>query len=437
MKIVQLLVDFRPASAEDPPVYGRHQVSPILEAFRDTPAVLIAGGRQTGKTTLVRALGASPVGARYLTLDDVTVREAVRRDPEAFLADLDGPAILDEVQQAPELFPALRREIDRDRRPGRFLLTGSAHVLAAPEIARALVGRLEMITLWPLSQGEIEGVREGFVDAVFRSSLPRVQAGEGRAAIWKRVLRGGFPEAVGRRGTRAAAWFDSYVDLLLMRDVRDLARIEGATLLPRLVELLAARAGTIPNVAELSRSAGVPQSTLKRYLALLEAVFLVARIPAWSANATKRLARSPKLIFTDSGLLAHVGRIAPDADGGAAGPLLECFVAAELLKQIGWCGNRVRLHHFRTSAGHEVDFVLEDERGRLVGIEVKSRTSVTRADLRGMDALAEAAGETFHRGIVLYMGSEAVAFGSRLHALPVDALWGMGARTVRSPIPSS
>jgi len=420
-------------------MYGRHQAATIREALRDTPAVLIAGGRQTGKTTLVRALGAGPVGTRYVTLDDVTVREAVSRDPEAFLASLDGPAILDEVQQAPQLFPALRREIDRDRRPGRFLLTGSAHVLAAPEIARALVGRLEMITLWPLSQGEIEGVREGFVDAVFRSALPRMQTGEGRAALWKRVLRGGFPEAIGRRDARAAAWFDSYVDLLLMRDIRDLARIEGATLLPRLVELLAARAGSIPNLAELSRSSGVPQTTLKRYLALLEAVFLIARIPAWAANPTKRLVRSPKLIFTDSGLLAHLARIGADTvkqKPGAAGPLLECFVAAELLKQIGWSGDRVRLHHFRTSAGHEVDLVLEDERGRLVGIEVKSRTSVTRADLRGMDALADAAGEAFHRGIVLYTGSEAVAFGPRLHALPMDALWRMGAKAVRNPVPS-
>ena len=355
-------------------------------------------------------------GARYLTFDDPTVRSAARTDPGAFLADLDGLAVLDEIQQVPQFFPLLRRDIDRDRRAGRFLLTGSAQVLVTPRLGEALVGRMEVLRLWPLSQGEIEGVREGFADAVFEARLPTEREGRRatRHGLLDRALGGGFPEALGRRGDRRAAWFRSYLDLLLQRDVRDLAEIDRLTELPRLLELLAARAGALLNFAELSRSADIPQTSLKRYFALLEGIFLILRVPAWARNPSKRLVKSPKLYLSDSGLLGHLRGLSRQAlrdRPRMAGPLLENLVALELTKQIGWSKAARRLLHFRTSAGREVDFVIEDERGRVVGIEVKASSAVTGDDFRGLDTLEEVAGSAFHRGLVLYTGAERVAFG--------------------------
>lgn len=420
-------------------MHPRHLADALVTALKDTPAVLLVGGRQTGKTTLAQAVAAGPHPSRYFTLDDATLRGAAQADPAAFLADLEGPLVLDEVQQAPSLFPALRREIDRDRRPGRFLLTGSAKLLTTPLLADALVGRMERLRLWPLSQGELSGVREGFIDAVYESRLPPASyAGLDRDEIWKRALTGGFPEAVQRTAARRSGWLRSYIDLLLQRDVRDLAAIDQLDAVPRLLELVAARVGSLLNYSELSRSAGLPQTTLKRYFALLEGVFLVFRLQAWAKGTAKRLTRSPKLHLADAALLAHLAGLTPaglHARPDLGGALVENFVAVELAKQLGWCRSSCRLYHFRTSIGREVDFVLEDDRGRVVGLEVKSAASVDARDFRGLDALSEAAGSRFHRGIVLYAGCERVAFGERYHALPIEALWKLCASPVRDPLP--
>ena len=421
-------------------MFPRNLAPRLLEALKDTPAVFLAGGRQSGKTTLARALSEAGFPARYLSLDDPTARAAAERDPAAFLADLAGPTVLDEVQQAPSIFPLLRKEIDSDRRPGRLLLTGSAQILMLPRLAEVLVGRMEVLRLWPLSQGEVEGVREGFIDAVFAPSLPPTPIGAGdRGDALARAVRGGYPEVLERKAARRSAWFRSFVNLLLQRDVRELANIERLSALPRLLELLAARASTLLNLAEVSRSAGIPQTSLKRYLALLEGIFLVTRLPAWAANPSKRLVRSPKLCFVDTGLLAQLAGLGPDtlrARPDSAGPLLENFVVAELTKQVGWSHRACKLHHFRTTAGREVDVVLEDDRRRLVGVEVKSSTSVSQADFSGLEALRDAAPREFHRGVVLYTGMERVAFGPDLHALPIEALWRMGAERVRRPVPA-
>jgi len=411
-------------------VIPRHLSAPLREALADTPVVFLTGARQSGKTTLVRSM-AGP-STRYLSLDDPATLASAQADPGAFLEDLDGPAILDEVQQAPALVPALRAVVDRDRKPGRFLLTGSAHALATPALAQALVGRMEVLTLWPLSQGETERRREGFLDALFRRRLPPWRGpAEDRAAIVRRALRGGFPEPLGRSERRRRVWFRSYVATILQREVRDLARIEGLAELPRLLELLAARATGLLNFAGLSRNAGIPQTTLKRYLALLEQTFLVLRLPAWTRSRSKRLVKSPKLLVADTGLLAHLAGASAErllAHPDAAGPLLENFVAMELQKQAGWSRTTCRLYHFRTSAGREVDLVAEDESGRLVGIEVKARASLSERNLQGLRALADIAGARFHRGVVLYTGRERLAFGPRLHALPIPALWSLGAK---------
>jgi hypothetical protein len=395
----------------------------IEEALADTPAVMLVGARQTGKTTLARSIGALRPGTAYVTLDDATALEAALSDPAGFVSGLGGAAVLDEVQKAPALLPAIKAAIDRERRPGRFLLTGSADVLALPRVSESLAGRMEVATLWPLSQGELAERREGFVDAVFRGDRPTSRGDD----VVPRLLRGGYPEAAVRtRPDRRRAFFESYVTTLVSRDVRDLAAIEAPGALRRLLRLVSARTGGVLNHSELARTLGIPVSTLKRYLALLETLFLVHELPAWASNRGKRLVRAPKLHVVDTGLGAALAGIDVDLirrDRTLLGPLLESFAAAELRKQTGWSEPRGVLHHFRTHAGQEVDLVLEDARGRVVGIEVKAAATVTGADLNGLRALAEIAGKAFVQGIVLHLGPASIPFGPNLVACPLSALW--------------
>ena len=388
--------------------------------------------RQTGKTTLARWWASSSRDrARYLTMDDAATAAAAHADPAGFVESLDGPVVLDEIQRAPGLFPAVKLSVDRRRDPGRFLLTGSANVLLLPRLAESLAGRMEVLTLWPFSQGEIDGVREGFIDAVFSQRLSRFEPTETRVDSVARALRGGYPEVVARKTSRRAPWFESYLTTILQRDIRDLANVEGLTALPRLLELLAARAATLVRFSEVSRTAGIPQTTLKRYMALFDATYLTRELRAWSTNVMKRLVRTPKRMFVDTGLLSHLAgwterRIATAPD--LAGALLENFVAMELMKQSGWSRARVRLHHFRTASGREVDLVLENEAGVVVGVEVKASSGVQSKDFRGLEALRETAGRQFHRGVLLYTGQETLPFGPRLHAVPMSALWQLGAQ---------
>lgn len=409
-------------------MHTRHLSDRLLEALSDTPVILLHGARQTGKSTLVREVATSRHPARYVTLDDASNLAAAVADPQAFVDQLGGPAVIDEVQRAPGLFLAIKKAVDEDRTPGRFLLTGSANVLLLPQLAEALVGRMEVLTLWPLSQGELAGRREGLIDALFAGEAPEpASATESAAELWARVRRGGYPEALERRSAeRRDAWFGAYVTTLLQRDIRDLARIEGLADLPRLLALVAANAGNLVSFAELSRDAGIAQTTLKRYLALLETSFLVQRLPPWSANLGKRLIKTPKLYLGDPGLAAHLlgwgESDRPELDA-TAGRLLENFVFMELSKAITWSRVQPRLFHFRTASGSEVDFVLEDRAGRCVGFEVKTGASVGERDFRGLRGLRDALGDRFRAGVVLHGGAETVPFGRDLFAAPVSTLW--------------
>lgn len=408
-------------------MYQRNIESELQSAIADTPVVLLNGARQTGKSTLAQEYARSH-SIPYITLDDATQLAAASSDAQGFLAGLGDRAVIDEVQKAPGLFPAIKMSVDRDRRPGRYLLTGSANVLLLPQISESLAGRMELITLLPLSQGELHGRRERFLDGVFAASLPALQLGEDMD-LKGAVLAGAYPEVLQRpAGKRRDAWFAAYITALLQRDVRDLANIEGLTDMPRLLSLLAARVGSLLNMSELSRSSGIPNSTLKRYLSLLQATFLFQPLPAWASNRGKRLIKSPKIHLIDSGLAAHmsgVTRQSLDRDQVFFGHLLENFVVNELRKQTGWSDSRVELHHYRTTAGREVDILLEDAAGRLVGMEVKASATVVRKDFSGIDALSENTGKRFVRGIVLYTGDAPVSFTENYLALPVSAIWRM------------
>ncbi|MCC7387163.1 MAG: ATP-binding protein [Phycisphaerales bacterium] len=406
-------------------MYQRMLERPIRDALGDTPVVLIHGPRQSGKTTLAEVV-AGERGRQRLSLDRTAVLAAARSDPDGFVDGLEGPVLLDEVQRAPELFAAIKHAVDRDRTPGRFLLTGSANALVLPRLSESLAGRMEVLTLWPLAQAEIQGSTTNFVDRLFGGG-PLGPAADGETDVWERVLRGGYPEAVARRShDRRAAWFGAYIDTLLQRDIRDLANIEGVPELHSLLRLLAARSANLLNYADVTRGLSLSQSTVKRYFALLEAMFLIVRVPAWSTNQSSRVVKSAKVFVCDSGLGAAVlgadrDRLAED--GSLRGSLLETFVAGELVRLLGGARVRARVHHFRTASGAEVDLVLEGADGRVVGVEVKSGASIDRGAFRGLDALRAAARDRFHRGVVLYCGGETVPFGEGLWAVPIGALW--------------
>jgi uncharacterized protein len=407
----------------------RHVTQRVLEALKDTPVVYIQGARQTGKSTLVQAIAEGPHPAPYYSLDSAAVLAAAESDPEGFVAGLEGPAVIDEVQRAPGLALAIKSAVDKERTPGRFLLTGSANVMALPSVADSLAGRVELHTLWPFSQGELEGNRLSFAERAFagRATEPGARKEMKEAELLDRVLTGGYPEAQSRKkADRRGAWFESYITTILQRDVRDISNIENLAEVPKLLAILASRACSLVNYADIARSLTRPQSTLKRYMALLEATFLVRLLPAWSSNIGKRLIKSPKLLLADTGMLSHVLGL-DDArakqDRTLFGHVLENFVAMELVKQLTWSTAGFQLFHFRTTSGQEVDLVIEDRCGDIVGIEVKAGAKVEGKDFSGLRLLAELGGKRFRHGFVLYTGDSVVPFGNNLHALPIEHLW--------------
>ena len=272
----------------------------IIEALSDTPVVMLNGARQTGKSTLAKSLISKKHIGHYVTLDDATALSAAKHDPAGFLSGLGESAVIDEIQRAPELFVAIKADVDRNRKPGRYLLTGSANVLLLPRLSESLAGRMEIFTLWPFSQGEFSGISEKFIDILFSEKLPirQLTDTDNETAIIERAIRGGYPEAAARISeSRRRAWFGSYITTILQRDVRDIANIDGLTAMPRLLSMLSTRSPSLLNYSELSRTTGLPQSTLKRYMALFETIFLIDHLPAWYSNLGKRLVKTAKLVM--------------------------------------------------------------------------------------------------------------------------------------------
>ncbi len=408
----------------------RHITEPILAALRDAPVVLLQGARQTGKSTLARWIAEHRHKAVYYTLDDAALLSAATRDPDAFLRATSGPIVVDEVQLAPDLFRAIKIEVDRRRTPGRFLFTGSANVLMLPKLSESLAGRMQILTLWPFSEDELGGTRADFVDRIFETDdLSAFAAGEvPRSELLARMVAGGYPEvALQLDPDGRAAWFGAYITTILQRDVRQMADIAGLTELPRLLALLAAQSGGLLNMAELARDAAMSQATIKRYLALLQATHLYQPLSAWAGNVRKRLIKAPKVYLNDTGLLAyHLGidQESLATPGADVGRMLEAFVCQELRKQVTWSRAQPALYYYRTAGNREVDFVLQRRNGQLVGIEVKAAVKLSSDDVKGIVDLAATAGKRFHAGVILYQGSAVVPFGERLWALPVTSLFG-------------
>ncbi|WP_207756141.1 ATP-binding protein [Nonomuraea cypriaca] len=415
-------------------LYPRRTQAMTREALADTRVVVVNGARQVGKSTLAGLIVNQADNARQLYLDDPATLAAAEEDPVAFVRH-DGLLLIDEIQRAPQLLLPIKREVDRDPRPGRYLLTGSARLLGLRDLPDALPGRTETIELWPLSQGEIDDAPDGFVDCVFTQDL---DASMRSCSLRKhdyvdRALRGGYPEAVRRDpGRRRNRFFDSYITDLITRDVRQISDIERPAEMRRLLSVIAARMGGLAVVQSISGDVGLPRMTLARYLDLLELVFVIKRIPAWSSNLTRRAISTPKLIVTDSGLGGRlVGMSSERARDVTApiGPLLENFATGEVARQLTWANEPVQLFHYRDRDKVEVDIVLEHASGEVIGVEIKAAETVRSDDFRGLRHLADRLGARFRAGFVLYTGEQALAFGERLRALPMAALWTLGAAT--------
>ncbi len=406
-----------------PAMYPRLVEKLVLAALSDTPAVLIVGPRRVGKTTLVQTLKPERV---YLTLDDPAIFAAANTDPVGFIRGLDY-ATIDEIQRVPELLLAIKTSIDRDYRPGRFLLTGSANVLLLPRVADSLVGRMEVIQMLPLAQAEISGKHSTLLDYLFRIRkalpAPDVRVGDDLTEI---VLKGGFPEVQERDEQRRRQWLRSYLSTVLSRDLREIADIEKLAELPKFVQLLAHQSAQLVNYSQLGSQLNVDRKTSQRYVGLLEKLFLVQTLQPWYSNSIKRIIKTPKLHFVDSGILTSsmgVTCAKLKNDRRVFGSLLESFVFAEILKLSTGSDLFLRPYHFRDHEMHEVDVVLERDDGMIAAVEVKSSASVNTKDFAGLKILSEAAGEKFSFGVVLYDGDTVVPFGERLAAVPVSYLW--------------
>ena len=410
-------------------LYPRRIEARIAEALSDTPVVLIAGPRQAGKTTLVRQL--ATVGMRYLTLDDELTLLSAKDDPVGMIRSLDR-AIIDEIQRAPQLLLAIKKSVDENRRPGRFLLTGSANVMVLPAVADSLAGRMERLVLLPLSQSELYGSTANWIDAAFAGRLLNVTTPVVGQALVEAVLRGGYPEAIARTGARRrSVWARQYLDAIIQRDVRDVASIDKLDQLPIFLRALAQVSGQMCNYTQLGGQVGLDSKTAARYVGVFEQMFLLKRVEVWARNQLKRVIKTPKLQFIDAGLLATLLDLGADEvqrDRRRFGSVLETFVYGELLKHSSTAEGDYRLLYYRDVDMFEVDIVIENASGDLIGVEVKATATVKASDLRGLKKFASVAGDKFKMGVLLYDGTESMPLGDGLWAAPLSTLWGQGGK---------
>jgi len=405
-------------------IYPRYIYPRIAEALLDTPVVLLSGPRQAGKTTLVRQF--SGEHRKFITLDDEATLLSAREDPVGFIRNLDC-VVIDEVQRAPALLLAIKKSVDENRRPGRFLLTGSANLMALPTVADSLAGRMETLTMLPLAGCEMKASAGKWIDSVFNGHIPQTQHPEVGSKLVDAVLRGGYPDAISRpTSRRRTAWTRQYVNALIQRDVRDIASIEKLDQLSRLLKSLAQMAGQLCNFTQLGGQVGLDSKTAHKYLAVFEQMFLLRRVEPWSNNRLNRIVKTPKIQFIDSGLLSSLldlNESSVASNRSLFGRVLESYVFSELMKQTTWAERDYVVYTYRDKDQLEVDFVIEDTAGNIIGVEVKAAASFSKSDLAGMKKLATLAGEKFVAGVVLYDGKDTLPMGDRFWAVPISTLW--------------
>lgn len=407
-------------------LYPRYLQDRVVEALTDTPVVLIHGPRQCGKTTLTRLVGEEKK-YRYYTFDDEVQREAARIDPVGYVADLPERVILDEVQRVPELFTSLKAEVDRHREPGRFILTGSANVLLIPRLGDSLAGRMEILRLHPLAQAELTGKNPGFFSLLFNASFRAEPTGKRLGVkLAELVASGGYPPPLARSTPRRRmTWYRDYADTMIQRDIRDLGRINALDALPRLLTLSAGQTACLINISELAAPFQISRPTIREYITLLSRIFLLEELPPWHSNRIKRLIKTPKLHFGDTGLACALLGLDGEMlwkDRALFGRLLETFIYQELRRHASWHEDTIIFNHFRTKDKVEVDIVIES-RGLIAGLEVKAASTVTGEDFKGLRKLQESVKGKFSSGVVLYDGDSVVPFGNNLYAVPISSLW--------------
>ena len=405
-------------------MYPRYIKTRIEEALTDTRVVLISGPRQSGKTTLATDIASDRIP--FLTLDDTNVLRSAINDPVGFIRGLDR-AVIDEIQRAPDLLLSIKSTVDDDRTPGRFLLTGSANLMTVPKTADSLAGRMEVIRILPLSQAELLSKQSNFIDRAFAAQTPaadRFILGDG---LIETVLSGGYPEALGRKKWgRKQDWYNSYLDAIVQRDVRDIAHVEHLAVMPKLLAVLAEHSGQLVNYTGIGAALGLNHVTTRKYVKVLESLYLVHTLQPWFTNRLKRLTKSPKLHFLDAGLLAAMRDVTPDVirkEKTAFGTILETFVFSELRKIESWSAQRCLFSHYRDKEKNEVDIVLQNRRGEIIGVEVKASATVSADDFSGIRKLAIACGDRFIQGLVLYDHDRTVPFADNMFAAPLSSLW--------------
>lgn len=403
----------------------------VHEALLSSPVVAVTGPRTAGKSTLVREL-ITASGGTFIDLDDPVVRTLAAADPTAFVRGLAEPVAIDEFQRVPDLLASIKAELNIDRRPGRFVLAGSARHDVAPELGDYLTGRVELLTLWPFAAAELQQGARTMVDRLLDGSLldERGTAATSRAEIVEVVLRGGYPIAVGLPAAARARWFANLATLVAERIADDTGMGGRPATIGRFLRLVAARSAQLATAAEIGRDAGLGRDQAAHYLRLLELAYLAIRLPAWSTNLSARLTKRPKTYLVDSGLAAHLQgvtaeRLSPIDPAAATrfGALLETFVVGEIVKQLGWSAQVAEPFHYRGAGGVEVDVVLETSDGRVAAIEVKAGSQVSRGATAGLEHLRDALGARFVAGVVLHTGGHTQRVGDRIAVAPVDALW--------------
>lgn len=413
--------------------HAQRRLTAVLEArLGEEPVIVLNGPRTVGKSTLLAEL-AQRCGRPVLDCDDPATRSIVRSDPTRFVESSD-TVLIDEYQHVPELLDAIKAQLNKDLRAGRYVLAGSTRYSTLPEAGQALTGRVDVISVLPLSQGEIDNVEETFVHRLLEGAGPSITSapsGTSRDDYARRMTSGGMPVALRRPpGRSRSRWFSNYINLVIERDVMELSRVRQRDMLPRLLRQLAARSGQVLNIAGVTQAVGLEKSTAENYIKLLEAVFLIQRLPAWGVTLGSRVSRHPKLHLVDAGVMAWLLNLTPEkiALGDPAslteyGHLVETFAVGEILKQLSWWDGPVSVGHFRTATGDEVDLVVERDDGQVIAFEIKAGSRLHEGDLRGLRKLKERLGQRLEASVVLYTGEYAYTPGDDIAVVPLDSLW--------------